>query len=50
MDKNWIDENGNGHVRSPEAAGVWSQAVMVGSDFEADMEAQEYDDFQEFKI
>ena len=50
MDKNWVDENGNGHIPSPEAAGVWSQAVMTGTDFEADMEAQEYDDFQEFKI
>mgnify|MGYP003154639237 CR=1 FL=1 len=50
MDKNWIDENGNGHIPSPEAAGVWSQAIMTGSDFEADMEAQEYDTFEEFKI
>jgi hypothetical protein len=50
MDKNWVDENGNGHIPSPEAAGVWSQAVMTGSDFEADLEAQEYDTFEEFKI
>jgi hypothetical protein len=50
MDKNWVDKNGNGHIPSPESAGVWSQAVMTGTDFEADMEAQEYDDFQEFKI
>ena len=51
MDKNWIDEHGNGHVTpGPEAAGVWSQAVMVGSDFDADMEAQDYDTFEEFKI
>ena len=50
MDKNWTDLNGNGHIPSPEAAGVWSQAVMTGSDFEADLEAQEYDTFEEFKI
>ena len=49
-DKNWIDENGNGHIPSPQSAGVWSQAVMTGSDFDADMEAQDYDTFEEFKI
>ena len=51
-DKNWIDGTGNGHVApSPEAAGVWSRAVkMRGSDFDADMEAQDYDTFEEFKI
>ena len=50
MDKNWIDKNGNGHIPGPESAGVWSQAVMTGTDFEADMEAQDYDTFEEFKI
>ena len=49
MDKNWIDKNGNGHIPGPECAGVWSQAIK-GSDFDADMEAQEYDTFEEFKI
>ena len=49
MDKNWTDANGDGHI-PPEAAGVWSQSVMTGSDFDADMEAQEYDTFEEFKI
>ena len=49
LDTNWIDENGDGHIGS-EAAGVWSQAVMTDSDFDADMEAQEYDTFDEFKI
>ena len=49
MDKNWTDANNDGHIGS-EAAGIWSQAVMTGSDWDADMEAQEYDDFEEFKI
>ena len=49
MDKNWTDANGDGHI-PPEAAGVWSQSVMTGSDFDADMEAQDYDTFEEFKI
>jgi hypothetical protein len=50
MDKNWIDKGGNGHIISLESAGVYSQAVMTGSDFDADMEAQDYDTFEEFKI
>ena len=53
MDKNWIDKNGNGHVTDgiygSGSAGVWSHAIK-GSDFDADMEAQEYDTFEEFKI
>jgi hypothetical protein len=51
MDQNWTDNNGNGHVvPGPQSAGVWSQSIMTGSDFDADMEAQEYDTFDEFKI
>jgi hypothetical protein len=51
MDKNWTDKNGNGIITpGPEAAGAWSQAIMTGSDFDADMEAQEYDTFEEYKI
>jgi len=50
MDKNWTDANGNGHIPGPESAGVYSQAVMTGSDFDADMEAQDYDTFDEWKI
>ena len=52
-DKNWIGENGNGHVNDGSygsgSAGVWSHAIK-GSDFDADMEAQDYDTFEEFKI
>ena len=51
IDKNWIDKSGNGHIDGTYgSAGVYSQAIMTGSDWDADMEAQEYDDFQEFKI
>ena len=58
MDKNWVDKNGNGHISeefgvvfgNEDAAGVYSQAIMTGSDFDADMEAQDYDTFDEFKI
>jgi hypothetical protein len=51
MDQNWIDKDGNGHVDGTYgSAGVYSQAIMTGSDFDADMEAQEYDSFEEFKI
>ena len=50
MDKNWIDVNGDGHIPGPQSAGVYSQAVMTGSDFDADMEAQDYDTFEEWKI
>jgi hypothetical protein len=57
MDQNWTDKDGNGIVTpGPNSAGVWSQAVnmtkdiMRGSDFDADMQAQEYDTFEEFKI
>ena len=52
IDKNWIDANGNGHVTDGVygSAGVLSQAIMTGSDWDADMEAQEYDTFEEFKI
>ena len=52
MDKNWVDENGNGHVSDGTygSAGVLSQAIMTGSDWDADMEAQDYDTFEEFKI
>ncbi len=48
----WTDVNGNGHIAdgSYGSAGVYSQAVMTGSDFDADMEAQDYDTFEEFKI
>jgi hypothetical protein len=41
MDVNQIDKNGNG---------VWSQAKEMGIEFNADMEAQDYDTFEEFKI
>ena len=51
MDKNWIDKDGNGHIDgSYGSAGVYSQAIMTGSDWDADMEAQDYDSFEEFKI
>jgi hypothetical protein len=52
MDKNWIDANGNGHVTDGVygSAGVLSQAIMTGSDWDADLEAQDYDTFEEFKI
>ena len=52
MDKNWTDVNGNGHVTdgSYGSAGVLSQAIMTGSDWDADLEAQDYDTFEEFKI
>ena len=55
MDKNWIDENGNGHVTDGVygSAGTYSQAIMRSDfdvDFDADMEAQDYDSFEEFKI
>tara|TARA_R100000995_G_C3416576_1_gene91908 strand:- start:1 stop:672 length:672 start_codon:yes stop_codon:yes gene_type:complete len=33
-DKNWIDLNGNGHI---------NDGTLLGSDWDADMEAQEYD-------
>ena len=51
MDKNWTDINGNGHVTD----GVYGSAevlshVIKGTDFIADMEAQDYDTFEEFKI
>ena len=57
MDKNWTDKNGNGIIGeefdgvfgNQDAAGVYSN-VIKGSDFNADMEAQEYDAFEEFKI
>jgi hypothetical protein len=53
MDKNWIDKDGNGHIEMPppgiDAAGVYSNAIS-GSDYDADMEAQDYDTFDEFKI
>ena len=48
MDKNWADINGDGPIE--DLAGVYSQAIMTGNDWEADMEAQEYDTFDEFKI
>ena len=49
MDKNWVNGN-EGYIVPPEdAAGVYSRAIS-GSDFDADMEAQEYDAFDEFKI
>jgi len=51
-DKNWIGENGNGYVNEDfngVAAGVYSHAIK-GSDWDADMEAQDYDTFEEFKI
>ena len=44
-DNNWIDKDGV----YPNAAEVYSRAIK-GSDFDADMEAQEYDTFDEFKI
>ena len=52
IDKNWIDANGNGHVTDGVygSAGVLSQAIMTGSDWDADLEAQDYDTFEEFKI
>ena len=46
MDKNWIDANGNGHINND---GMY-QSIMTGSDWDADMEAQDYDTFDEFKI
>jgi len=51
-DKNWIGENGDGHVTDGVygSAGVLSQAIMTGSDWDADLEAQDYDTFEEFKI
>ena len=49
-DKNWVDKDGDGHVvPNLESASVWSRAIS-GSNFDADMEAQEYDTFDEFKI
>ena len=51
MDTNWTDKDGNATIMpGPESAGIFSQAVMTGSDFDADMEAQDYDTFEEFKI
>ena len=47
MDKNWIDKNGNGHIT--DLAGVYSYAIS-GNEFDADMQAQDYDTFEEFKI
>ena len=51
MDKNWVDENNNGHItpNNIDAAGVYSNAISR-SDYDADMEAQDYDTFDEFKI
>ena len=50
MDKNWVDSNGNGHIDGTYgSAGVLSHAIK-GSDWDADMEAQDYDTFEEFKI
>ena len=55
MDKNWTDLNGNGHVTDGvyNNDNAYNNANLVnfkGSDFDADMEAQEYDTFEEFKI
>ena len=47
MDKNWVHSNGDGIINGE---GVYNQAIMTGSDFDADMEAQDYDTFDEFKI
>ena len=50
MDKNWVNGN-EGYVapNNADAAGVYSNAIS-GSDYDADMEAQDYDTFDEFKI
>ena len=51
MDQNWTDKDGNGHIDGTYgSAGVYSQAIMTGNDWDADMEAQDYDTFDEFKI
>ena len=50
MDKNWTDLYGNGHVTDGV---LYNEAGVVnfkGSDWDADMEAQDYDTFEEFKI
>jgi len=50
MDKNWTDKHGNATIMpGPDSAGIFSHAIS-GSDFDADMEAQDYDTFEEFKI
>ena len=52
-DKNFKYPNGDGYVQPNDdflEDGVYDQAIMTGSDFDADMEAQDYDSFEEFKI
>ena len=48
-DKTWNADGTYTLPSSVDAAGVFSRAIK-GSDFDADIEAQEYDTFEEFKI